>query len=205
MGGLASINYAIKYAEENKDKKVKIITVDTPYQPNNYAAAMWLSEYVNIDIPLPFGGKVTIHGKDVAEWTSKQKKGDAHRDLGGLSSALADLREKWNSSNNDRMTLHAIAVSMNGKDEESAINDMLGDGVVDVPAQHGRYCYNVGSNPPTLVEMKADAWKNIKTKSIVWGNQKKLLPLTAMDNDYHHCNTPAFQKVIDKIRDIIEQ
>ena len=199
MGGLASINYGICYANAHKNKNIKIITVDTPYHPNNYAKSIWLSEYID------------KQARVVTEWASQQQRGEAHRDLGGISfiiytptgtegtkhSALQKLKTKWeNNANNKRITLHAIAVSMYGKDGEDCSNDMVGDGVVDIPSQQGI------------------DWSMVSRSSIIPGNQnnphwfqegeRSVFALNDF-NPYHHINTPDREEVIEQIKNLIEQ
>jgi len=190
MGGLASINYGMKYANENTNKKVKIITVSTPYHPNNYAREVWLD--------------ITT----ISAFFAEQKRGEAHRDLGSFPlvigevvSALDNLKINWGKfiKSNNQVALYAIAVSMYGKKGEQPSDDMIGDGIVDIPSQQGK------------------GWANIETQSIpiICGNQnnpiihgkgkeRSFLPLNDF-NPYHHINTPDRDEVIGQIKEIIER
>jgi pimeloyl-ACP methyl ester carboxylesterase len=186
MGGLASINYGVDYAKGNADKTVTIITVDTPYSSNHYAAAVWNDP------------------SSVVGWFAKQQKGEAHRDLGGIGSAMKELRSKWNRFNGTNIDLYAIAVSMTGK------NDMnwsaIGDGVVDIPSQLG-YPLNF-------------EWERVNPMPIIYGHITEsdmsydaasgATPLGSLSavalttHEYHHVNTPDRTEVVEQIRNIVE-
>jgi hypothetical protein len=137
MGGLTSINYVINNCNATilSGKKVKIITVSTPYHPNNWARIAWANDVSNNIIGL------------LINIFAQQNVGEAHRDLGGYGNALSNLRNKWNTltngNNSDRIKRYAICVSMYAKWD---VNDKTnteehwsdkGDGVVDIPSQQG--------------------------------------------------------------------
>ena len=188
MGGLASINYGIKYANAHQSRNIKIITVSTPYHPNNWAKIAWFNDESNNLI----GSLINIF--------AQQNVGEAHRDLGGVGNALINLQNTWNNftrSNNGSSTkLHAICVSMYAKwDENNKTNTEehwsdKGDGVVDIPSQEGVGWHNV-----------------IQTKTIFGfgkGHTTPLGDLQDTSNSYHHVNTPKLSDVIKQIREIIE-
>ena len=195
MGGLASINYAIDYADSCKTKKVKIITIDTPYYPNNYAKLVW-------DGNSP--GLTSL----VSQILSNQVRGEAHRDLSGfredgkivitttegaVDSPLYKLKNKWNNYTGGAK-LYSISVSMYGEFESRYMK--IGDGVVDIYSQKGG-------------DKKAE-WNNVKRQNIIFGIGKSNLEentfggINDRNNPYYHLNTPVLPEVIKKICDIIE-
>lgn len=189
MGGLASINYGIEYAQTHKNKKIKIITVNTPYHPNNWASFAWANHHSNNIIA------------GIIEAFANQNVGEAHRDLGGLGNALNNLKTKWNnfshSIDGNRIKRYAICVSMYAKwDINNTANTEehwsdKGDGVVDIPSQEG-----IG-------------WDNVTQTKIIFGFGKgHITPmgdLQDITNPYHHINTPKLDIVIEQIKKIIEQ
>ncbi|MDR0833875.1 MAG: hypothetical protein LBN93_06785 [Candidatus Symbiothrix sp.] len=184
MGGLASINYGIDYAGTYTAKKVIIITVDTPYHPNNYAKIVW-------------GGKDEKPEmfSFISQVASEQIRGEAHRDLGGFGNALSDLQNKWNNYKGTA-ELYAISVSMYKKDANSSD---IGDGVVDIPSQRGEK------------DKKGEwYWNNVSRESTIYGTSQSkygvpLEGLSEKSNPYHHTRTPALSEVISQIGDIIEE
>ncbi|GHT32008.1 hypothetical protein AGMMS49574_14750 [Bacteroidia bacterium] len=212
MGGLASIRYGMYYAENNPEKEIKIITVDTPYQPNNYARTVW-------------GGKDEIPGliSNFSAWVAKQQRGDAHRDLGGFADEngnypLSGLRNDWNQykKNSGTAELYAISVSMYSKSEIRWSS--IGDGIVDIPAQQGDFrkeLLNVGK------------WENVTLQETIFGTGISKIGIdiaTAVlsgnyflllfsdlggtndtNNLYYHSNTPKLDKVISQINDVIDR
>jgi len=192
MGGLASINYVVNNSASLSGKTVKIITIDTPYQPNYYARWVW-------------GGENETPGKIVTFISGKlqQNRGYAHRDLGGYKeegkekSALLELHDKWNSYTGKNTTLYAISVSINHKSWTNLWSP-VGDGIVDIPAQQGDFIkdyLNVGK------------W-NIDVKNIqpTIFNIHSNVQFTFADvgSKYHHVNTPKLKEVIDQIKDIVD-
>lgn len=186
MGGLASIRYGMYYAKNNPSKKVKIITVDTPYQPNYYARTVW-------------GGKNEKQGliSEFSEWSGKQKRGNAHRDLGGYKDdvgnfALLDLRNKWNEYKKYSGTaeLFAISVSINNDSRWSEV----GDGIVDIPAQQGNFLENLDN---------VGKWNAVTLKPTIFGKGGGK-GFYSTKNPYFHSNTPALLEVIKQISNIVE-
>ena len=182
MGGLASINYGMYYTTgKNLNKKVKIITVDTPYQPNNYARTVW-------------GGKDEKQQliSEFSEWSGKQTRGYAHRDLGGFGTAFSDLRIMWNDYYRGSAKLYAISVSIN--------NDWrwekVGDGIVDIPSQQGNFLENQ--------DVVVGKWNRIDTLKTIFGKGGGS-GFYSTKNSYFHSNTPALPEVIAQIKGIIEK
>jgi hypothetical protein len=120
MGGLASINYGVEYAGTYKDKKIKIITVSTPFNPNNYAKFAWDNKYN----PNVISTLIVI----------LQNVGDAHRDLGGVGDAFSNLRNKWNENRKD-IELHTIGII--GSSNNVIDRNDRGDGIIDIYTQLG--------------------------------------------------------------------
>ena len=142
MGGLTSINVGMAYANANKTRNVKIITLDTPYQPNNYAREAW---------------------NDTSGFTANvagQTRGEAHRDLGGRSDALANLHDKWNNFSGKNVKLHAISVSLYSEQESRYME--IGDGIVDIPAQQGKFLEKLDN---------VGIWNNVTTKKTIWDSK----------------------------------
>ena len=111
MGGLAGINYGVEYADTYKGKKIKIITVSTPFSANNYAIFEHFRNW----------GRITG-----AQW-----------DLAGFSIALPNLKSKWieYKRNIGSIELHTIGIigsSNNVKDRNNR-----GDCIIDVDTQLG--------------------------------------------------------------------
>jgi len=183
MGGLASINYAMYYTYKYTNKKVKIITVDTPYQPNYYARTVW-------------GGKDEKQQliSEFSEWIGKQTRGEAHRDLGGFGTAFSDLQNKWNNYYTGSAKLYAISVSIN--------NDWrcqkVGDGIVDIPAQQGNFLESQ--------DIVVGIWNRIDTMRTIFPKRVAVGGGTfGIKSSYFHSNTPALPEVIAQIKGIIEQ
>ena len=130
MGGLASINYGVEYADTYKNiKKIKIITVSTPFNDNNWAKVGVLKDVL----------------KDGAIETVHKFFTDAKWDLGGLNYALSNLKNKWNKykGNIADLELHTIGIigsSDNVKDRENR-----GDGIIDIDTQLGADWGNISS------------------------------------------------------------
>jgi hypothetical protein len=200
MGGLASINYGTDYAVWNPGKKVQIITVDTPYLPNNYAKAVW---YDNLDSGRPVPGKPGIT-MSWSESLGNQIRGYAHRDLGGVpienedgddgAVAIEAVKNKWNShmaSNLRRKAeLYAIAVSIN---KYGSVNFMsVGDGVVDIYSQQGK------------TDKGEVQWDNVNKQEVIYGNSS-LAGLGDKGNPYHHSNTPLLKEVAEQIDTLIRK
>ena len=214
MGGLASIRYGMYYAKNNPSKKVKIITVDTPYQPNNYAKMVWNKENL-------ISGTISFIGQKLSD----QKRGYAHRDLGGYKDdvgnfALLDLRNNWNQYkkyySGETAELYAISVSMYSKSEPRWSE--IGDGIVDIPAQQGDFREKLDS---------VGKWDKVNKQETIFGtgistigidiatavSSGKYFLLLFSDaggindrkNPYFHQKTPALPKVIEKIKKIIEE
>ena len=171
MGGLASINYGMRYATLHPTKQVTVITVDTPYHKNTYAAAVW-------DNAIGFIGAI-----------AGQKRGLAHRDLGGYSDALEKLKNSWNSYKGTNIELYAINVSMYSKNLEPNWSSK-GDGIVSIPSQQG-----VG-------------WNRVNVQATIFGTgQGKPLSLedaANTDHLYHHTNTPKRMEVATQINKLIK-
>ena len=198
MGGLASINYVINNPVSLSGKKIKIITVSTPYQPNYYAKCAW---------------------NDTSGTCAKianQERGEAHRDLGGISTALLDLRNKWNYSKTESAKLYSISISMYSKLEIRW--KLIGDGIVDIPAQQGDFreeLDNVGE------------WYKVNKREIIFGTGISTIGIdiaaAVLSGNYfsllfsdaggindrkkpgYHTNTPSMPKVIEEIKKIIEE
>ena len=203
MGGLASINYVVNNTTALRGKKITIITVSTPYQPNNYAKSVW--------------GKDDIGGftlSKVSQILSDQVRGEAHQDLGGFGTTLSDLRNKWNNYKGTAK-LDAISVSMYSKLEPRW--EAIGDGIVDIPAQQGDFLKNLAN---------VGKWNGVNKREIIFGTgistigidittavlSGKYFLLLFSDfgginnkgNDYHHMNTSNLPDVIKEIKDIID-
>ncbi len=210
MGGLASIRYGMYYAKNNPSKKVTIVTVDTPYQPNNYAKFVWEHKTTT---------KAT-------EWLHKQNRGDAHRDLTGYeddagNAALLNLRNDWNQYkkywNSETAKLYAISVSMYSKNEKRWSE--IGDGIVDIPAQQGNFLENqnnvVGkwnevNYKPTIFGTGISSIGFDITSTVLSGQYFSLLfsdagGINDMEKPGYHTNTPALPEVIKQIKEIIEE
>ena len=207
MGGLASINYGIDYAKRNTNKKVKIITVSTPYQPNNYARTVW-------------GGKDEIPGiiSNFSAWLSGQQRGLAHRDLGGFETALSGLRKKWHNCSSDNITLYAISVSMYSKLEMR--REAIGDGIVDIPAQKGEFLEDFQNL------LNVGKWEKINIQETFYGTGistigidmsaavlsgkyflllfSDLGGLNDTNNSHYHTETPKLDDVIALIGTIVD-
>jgi len=212
MGGLASINYALDCAKQYPSRSIRVITADTPYQPNWYARAVWNNK----------AGYVGI--------LAGQQRGEAHRDLGGLpysgknkidgTGAMADLRNRWNSYSGGNIHVYAIPVSMytvydkTKNDEKRNKNgeklwNKIGDGIVDIPAQQGKKLH------------KGDVeWKNIDVQDMIIGEDvspyTKAAKVGAMGaihapiddaakvkHPYHHVNSHDRDEMIDQIYDLL--
>jgi pimeloyl-ACP methyl ester carboxylesterase len=203
MGGLASINYAIQFAGTFKDKKVKIITVDTPYHPNMFARCLWAD------------------GTHFIAKMSKQDKGEAHRDLGGIvqkgliddypdlyategvnGSALKILKDKWNSLKSNSISLYAIAVSVYDRNEEPNWL-MKGDGIVDIDSQLGYEWNNVYFEFPVNGKGKGNWGAGSFYDALNQGNDGRF----DIFNDpapFFHTETPDRIEVITQIKKWIE-
>ena len=190
MGGLASINYGIDYAEQNKNKKVNIITVSTPYHENAWAATDWRTAV---------GDKENDMGKGI-----NGPVGKAQKDLGGISDALEKLKTKWNKykENGGTATLYAISVSMynphdgrKGNKEYDKTHEKnwsdKGDGVVDIPSQQG------------------EGWSHVNVIPMIKGTGKgHALPINDLqdtEHSYHHVNTPDRKEVANLIHNILKK
>ena len=197
MGGLASINYGVDYADWNADKKIQIITVDTPYLPNEYAKMAYDDpgfDWSGVDGALAGASVLFL----------RKVPGEAHRDLGGKPIektgyvALDGIRDKWNRhvAKDRGAKLYAIAVSINkcGSGDYRGI----GDGVVDIYSQQG----NNSKGEPV--------WTDVDTQDVIYGNSTwnwSSLQATTFDgkDPYHHCNMPQLESVWRQIDDIISK
>jgi hypothetical protein len=203
MGGLASINYVVNNSATLSGKKVKIITVDTPYQPNNYAKYVWDPS----SLPEIFLGLIgtTLGG---------QVKGKAHRDLGGFGTALSDLKKNWNKYLGDAK-LYAVSVSLYSKLELRW--KAIGDGIVDIPAQQGDFRKNLDN---------VGKWERVNKRDIIFGTGISTIGFDIVaavlsgnffiflfcddggvndkNKQSYHTNTPSMPQVIDEIKKIIE-
>jgi len=177
MGGLASINYGIDYADANPGKKVNIITVSTPYHPNSVAAKAAKGE------------KVVSLFQDI---------GPAHSDLGGLTNNLEYLVDKWNhhKRNGGETTAYAISIAKAGR-ELTYIRDQIGDGVVDVYSQQSR---------EVLIDQNiSHSFEHINRLPLIIGNGISVgTDLAETDHPYHHVRTPDLQEVIDQINGLFD-
>jgi len=220
MGGLASIRYGMYYAKKNPNKRVKIITVDTPYQPNNYARVVWQEEE-----PGWLAGLIP----KFLDWLKIQHRGAAHRDLGGFADeignyALSDLRNNWNQykkyyMESETAELYAISVSMYSKSEPHWLE--IGDGIVDIPAQQGNFIE--GKNYHNI-----DDWYGVIQQETIFGTGTSISSAVSdiieiiMSGNYflvlnfsaggvndkkkpgYHNNTPSMSQVIHQIKKIVE-
>jgi len=215
MGGLISINQGMTYADRKKNQRINVtvITVSTPYQPNNYAKVVWQKEE-----PGFFTGLIS----NFAAWLAEQQRGFAHRDLGGFADdegkyALSELKNKWNNYTGNVM-LYAISVSMYSKSELRW--KAIGDGMVDIPAQQGDFLKNLNN---------VGKWNKVKKQETIFGTGKSaIIDLKDLENiteilngNYlawleaggmndkkkpgYHKNTPYMPKVIGDIKIIIEE
>lgn len=184
MGGLASINYGVEYADTYKGvKNIKIITVSTPYQPNFYAALVWEDKDPRIQIIFEIFG---------------QHRGKAHRDLGGYADdkgkyALSELRNKWIKYKGNIKTIELHTIGVIGSSINVIDRNDRGDGIIDIHTQ-------LGTDP---------LWGrgNISSQFTIIRNDNNNVKLDWVDTGapYHHCNTSYFPEVIEQIKKIIEQ
>ena len=154
MGGLASINYGVKYATYRNNKKVTIITVSTPFNDNNYGKVLGF-----------FGDK-------------------AGKDLGGRTSSLSDLKEKWTKYKNCELHTIGIVGSSKGSKENK---DKRGDGIIDITTQLG-----------------AD-WEGICSQYTIYridGNAK--VDWVDVFSPYHHMYTSNLPEIAERINEIVK-
>ena len=136
MGGLASINYGVEYADTYRGvKTIKIITVSTPFNDNNWA---------KVDVRNFFAG---------AKW-----------DLGGgvFNNALSNLKSKWIEYKGKirSIELHTIGIIASSNNVSDRNN--RGDGIIDISTQLGADWSSISSkftiNRDDNNNTKIDVW-----------------------------------------------
>jgi len=146
MGGLASINYGIDYAENHPNKQVSIITVSTPFSPNFYAGL----------------DKAALNGIFTG-WIDNGASSDlAGWHLPFTKSALSKLRTNWINYKGKKGTAQLHTIGIIGSSNNVKDRDNRGDGIINICTQLGADWGNICSQDT----IKRDNNNNTKLDAI---------------------------------------